>query len=72
MNLKLDLDKKDLISLVKGTDPNLSVMGHPKISCCGNYRVKYSSWEWNCRAFEKYTDEEIYEIYKICKNSWSE
>ncbi|GEP65481.1 MULTISPECIES: hypothetical protein [Clostridium] len=72
MDLKLDLDKKDLISLVKGTDPNLNVMEHPKISCCGNYRVQNSRWDWNQHVFEKYTDEEIYEIYKICKNSWGE
>ncbi|NRZ59156.1 hypothetical protein DZE42_002295 [Clostridium beijerinckii] len=49
--MKLDLDKKDLISLVKGTDPNLNVMEHPKISCCGNYRVQNSRWDWNQHVF---------------------
>ncbi|WP_297420586.1 hypothetical protein [Clostridium sp.] len=70
MNLKLDLDKKDLISLVKGTDPNLNAMGHPKIICRGSYLAQHGRWDWNYCAFENCTNEEIYEIYKICKDSW--
>jgi len=71
MNLKLDLDKNDLISLIKGTDPNLNVMEHPKIRYRGSYREPYGRWDWNYGAFEKCTEEEMYEVYKICKNSWN-
>jgi hypothetical protein len=68
--MKLYLDKEDLISLVKGTDPNLNVMGHPKIRCRGNYNEPYGTWDWSYRAFEGCSETEIYEIYQLCKNSW--
>lgn len=68
--MKFDLDKKDLISLVKGTDPNLNVMGDPKIRSRGSYGETHGRWDWNYRAFEGCSEQEIYEVYQLCKNSW--
>ncbi len=36
--MKVDLDKNDLINLVKGTSPSYELMDHPLISRNGQYR----------------------------------
>jgi len=66
----LDLDKKDLISLVKGISPYDSVWNNPLINENGDYSASYSNWDWNYGTFENCSEEKIYEIYMICKNSW--
>lgn len=68
--MKLDLDKKDLISLAKGTSPNYSVMNNPLIKKHGSYNASYGDWNWDYTAFEECSEEQILEIYKLCKNSW--
>lgn len=68
--MKLDLDKADLISLVKGTDPNLNVMEHPKIRSRGGYREPEGRWDWDYNVFKDCAEEEIWAVYQICKNSW--
>lgn len=68
--MKLDLDREDLISLAKGQTPNYSVMGNSKIKPHGSFSGSYGQWDWNYCSFEKCSDEEIFEIYSICKQSW--
>lgn len=68
--MKMDLDKKDMISLVKGTAPNLLIMDNPLINKYGNFRASYGTWDWNYRAFDNLSEEELLEIYLTCKNSW--
>lgn len=68
--MKLDLDREDLISLAKGQIPNYSAMDNPKISAHGSFAASYGRWDWNYCSFEKCSDEEIFEIYNICKQSW--
>lgn len=68
--MKLNLDKKDLISMVKGISPNDIAESNPLIKKNGSYSASYSRWSWSYGTFEKYSEEELYEIYMICKNSW--
>jgi len=68
--MKLDLNKKDLISLAKGTSPNYAAMKIPKIKENGVFEGSYGRWTWNYDAFENLTEEEIYNIYLICRESW--
>jgi hypothetical protein len=71
--MKVELDKEGLISLVKGTMPNFSIMSDPLIKKNGSYRGGFvDGWEWNFNAFENSTEEEIYKAYLMIKNSWKE
>lgn len=70
--MKIDLDKKDLISLVKGTPPNYSAMDDYRVKCRGSFSGSYGRWDWNHNAFEDCTEEKILEIYQLCKNSWND
>lgn len=68
--MKLDLDKDDLISLVKGSNPGYSVMEHPLVEKHGRFNASYGNWSWHSFSLEKCTEQELFEIYKICKGSW--
>ena len=70
--MTVNLDRQDIISLLKGIKPYYSVMDKiPKE--LGSYIGGFANdWEWN--DFDKnvsYTDEQLYELYLICKNSWN-
>lgn len=67
----LDLDRYDLMSLVKGKTPNYSVMHNPLVEKHGYYTggIK-DEWTWNFCTLHDCSDESLYEIYLICKNSW--
>lgn len=67
----VDLDRKDIISLLKGTSPDFSVMHLiPKDLgyYCGGFVDK---WSWNYYVPDKYSDKELYDFYLICKKSWA-
>lgn len=69
--MTVNLDRQDIISLLKGTKPYYPVMDKiPKE--LGSYIGGFTNdWEWN--NFDKnvtYTDEQLYELYLMCKNSW--
>lgn len=69
----IDLDKKDLISLAKGSTPHYNIMEIPDIASQGSFTGGFvDKWSWNSNAFESYTKELTYAIYLLCKNSWSE
>ena len=67
----VDLDRKDIISLLTGSKPNYNVFDKiPKE--LGSYVGGFvDDWQWN-RINENvsYTDEQLYDLYLICKNSW--
>ncbi len=67
----IDLDREDLIALVKGTQPNYSVMDDELISSCGAYSGGFNDeWRWNYSFCVGITEEELYNMYLTCKNSW--
>lgn len=68
--MHLDLDKNDLISLVKGSQPNFSVMIHPSVQKYGN-ESPYRGWEWDNHRLKECNEDELLNIYTICKNSWN-
>lgn len=61
------LDKADLISLVNGKSPDFTVMDYPLISARGHYTDAYG-WRWH--SLEELTEEQLLEVYNMCKNSW--
>ena len=69
--MKVDLDKKDIISLLRGSCPNYSVMNKiPKD--LGSYVCGFvDDWKWNYISEDiSYSEEYLYDLYLICKNSW--
>jgi hypothetical protein len=69
--MKVDLDRKDIISLLKGSKPYYSVMNKiPKE--LGSYTGGFvDDWRWNnINENVSYTDEQLYDLYLMCKNSW--
>ena len=66
----VDLDRKDIISLLKGSKPNYSIMNKiPKE--LGSYIGGFvGGWEWNDFSNVDYTDDYLYNLYLMCKNSW--
>lgn len=68
--MKIILDRKDIISLAKGTSPNYDIMEDNIISKNGTFNGSQGYWEWEWNAFEDLTEDEIYKVYLKCKHSW--
>lgn len=67
----INLDKGDLVTLVLGSSPYYSVFEEPLIKKCGSFTGGFvEKWSWSRSTLEQLTEEELYQIYIICKNSW--
>ena len=69
--MKVDLDKKALVDLVNGTSPNYDLFDNPLIKLCGTFNGSYGTWSWNKDNLEKCSEEQLYDLYKLCRSSWS-
>lgn len=67
--MKLDLDKKGLICLVKGNEPSYNLFDNELIKKCGTYNGSYGTWHWETYELLKLTDAELYSIYILCRDS---
>lgn len=68
--MNVELDRKDIISLLRGTTPAWSVMDKiPKE--LGSYVGGFvDSWHWNYISENvPYSDEYLFNLYLICKKS---
>ena len=65
------LDRKDIISLLKGVKPNYSVMDRIP-SELGSYVGGFvDDWHWNYISEDvPFSDDELYNLYLMCKESW--
>lgn len=68
--MQLNLNKDDLISLVRGSEPSFSIMNHSLIAALGEYHGQYDQWAWNRYKLEERSEEELYAVYQLCKSSW--
>lgn len=67
--MTIDLDRKGLETLVKGCSPYYSEFENPLVKKAGHlYNDQYGKTYWN--NLSELTDEELYQLYLICKNSW--
>ena len=68
--MTVNLDREDIISLLKGTAPYFSIM-HEIPSDLGRFCAGMCDiWEWTISKDCKYTDEELLAIYYKCKESY--
>ena len=66
----VDLDRKDIISLLTGSQPNYSVIDKTPEEF-GYYVDGFNIWRWNDISENvSYSDEQLYDLYLMCKNSW--
>ena len=69
--MKVDLTKKDLISLIKGTNPHYNVMDNNLVKLCGRYIGGFrDEWKWNCSFNDDLTEDQLWNLYVLCRNSW--
>jgi hypothetical protein len=68
--MKANLDRKDLINLVKGIYPYYKIKEHPLIKKLGYYTGNKDEWAWKVNELSKLTEIELFHVYKTCKESW--
>ena len=68
--MNVELDRKDIISLLRGTTPAWSVMDKIPQEL-GSYVGGFvDGWHWNYISENvPYSDEYLFNLYLICKNS---
>lgn len=66
--ITVDLEKDDLVCLVKGISPTYKQMNNSLVSSNGVFNGSYGTWEWNMDAFSKNTEQEVYELYLELRN----
>ncbi len=66
--MKIELDREGLETLVKGCQPDYDVFLDPLVKKAGHrYSEHYGRTSWD--NLDSLTDGELYELYKICRNS---
>ena len=69
--MNIDLSKKDLINLIMGTSPYYSVFKNELVKKCGYWTGGFvDQWKWNKNNLEELCESDLYELYKICEESW--
>jgi hypothetical protein len=64
--MKVDLNKKDLSTLVRGLEPSYELMEHPKVAKCGKFCGGFrEEWSWNNYFDDNMTEEQLWELYCI-------
>lgn len=65
----VDLSREDIINLFQGIYPGWDVMN--KIPEDLGYEIGgfAGKWKWTISVNSPYTDEELFELYLMCKNS---
>ena len=68
----LELEKKDLINMIKGVMPYYSLFEILIEKDYGSYADKKSnnSWVWNEERLQKMSEDKLFELYETCVNSY--
>lgn len=67
--MTIELDKKTLIILIKGTGCSYTAFNNQLVTKAGHsYSDCYGTTSWS--SLDELTELELYELYLICKNSW--
>lgn len=67
--LLIELDRKDLEAMIKGSELNYHEFDNPLVILAGHsYSDQYGKTSW--RHLNSLTNSQIWELRIICKNSW--
>ena len=65
----VELDRKHLVHLVKGCGPHYREFNNPLVKKAGHsFSDSTDNTSWS--KLHELTDEELYQLYLICRNSW--
>ena len=68
--MNIELDRKGLEILVNGSQPYYNEFENALVKKAGHdYSDQYCRTSW--RSLNNLTDDELYQLYVICRNSWS-
>ena len=65
----IDLDRDDLICLVKGFELSYGQMEHPMSKANGKFSGSHDRWDWNYNAFRNCTEENLYKYFLYLKGT---
>lgn len=66
----VNLTKKDLASLVRGTSPGYAIFENPLIKKCGRYIGGFKEeWIWNYGFEENLNEDQLWDLYVMCRDS---
>lgn len=68
--MNIELDKKGFVDLLMGASPHYDLFENELVKKCGNYNGSYGTWSWNTDKLLECSEIELYNLYKLCKNSW--
>lgn len=67
----VELNKRDIIHLLRGTSPSYEAMGLIEEMELGRYTggcVGRFDWNWqSCKCWDKYSEEDLFKLYKELK-----
>jgi hypothetical protein len=68
MPITLELDKKDLISLVKGKDPGYDLLNHPLVKSGGYFTGGFvDKWTWETDKLKQMSEKDLTTLYFMLK-----
>ena len=71
--MTIDATKQDLTSMVLGMPPNYSVMEHELVKPHGRWIGGHvDEWSWDGNSLDELTEEQLWDLYRICRDSWNE
>lgn len=68
--MQVELDKVDLVNLVSSIGPYYSLFHNPLVSKFGEWQGGQDRWAWNKYMLKELSEEDLYYLYLLCKNSW--
>ena len=68
--MKIEVKAQDLVNMVKGTSPNYHLFDEELVKRCGTFNGSYGTWSWNSYELEKLTEEQLYGLYLLCRDSF--
>jgi len=69
MSVITDLDREDLVHLIKGTTPSYKAMDNSMVKGLGTMCPnKGWKWDWREESYLKYSEVELYQIYILIKH----
>lgn len=60
--MQINVDRQDLLSMIKGINPSYEQMSIPAVDANGWYSGSYDKWSWS-GDFKGINDQELYELY---------
>mgnify|MGYP003648015371 CR=1 FL=1 len=68
--MKVELTNKDLIAMVNGVSPDYHLFENKLVKPYGRFNASYGTWSWNSQELKYLSDEKLYKIYVLCRDSF--